>query len=123
VAWKPDSERGDRHARGYGRGWERLRGKALHRDRWLCQLCIKQGKQVNATQVDHITPKSHGGKDELSNLQCLCVPCHEMKTSRDRTGRPAGGCDAQGLPLDPSHPWAQRPTVKAPRRTRRGRGV
>jgi hypothetical protein len=40
----------------------------------------------------------------------LCVPCHNAKTHCDRQGQRwtpprLRGCDAEGYPLDPSHPW------------------
>jgi 5-methylcytosine-specific restriction protein A len=31
-------------------------------------------------QVDHIVPLRHGGTDDLTNLQTLCLRCHGRKT-------------------------------------------
>ncbi|MFO7092690.1 HNH endonuclease, partial [Limnospira platensis] len=34
-------------------------------------------------EVDHIVPRSHGGKDEYKNLQLLHRHCHDDKTALD----------------------------------------
>ena len=33
-------------------------------------------------QIDHIVEVTHGGTNELSNLQLLCPCCHSVKTKR-----------------------------------------
>jgi diadenosine tetraphosphate (Ap4A) HIT family hydrolase len=38
-----------------------------------------------ALEVDHITPRNKGGRDELPNLQALCFSCNAMKRDRDNT--------------------------------------
>lgn len=38
---------------------------------------------VTATEVDHIKPKSQGGRDEWENLQALCKSCHSRKTAAE----------------------------------------
>ena len=70
--------------RGYGSQWRALRTVALERDKHLCQECLKKGRYVTATTVDHIIAKAHGGSDNLSNLQSLCNSCHKFKTARER---------------------------------------
>jgi HNH endonuclease len=70
--------------RGYGAQWRKIRAVVLVRDNYLCQECLKQGLFVTATTVDHITPKAHGGSDDLTNLQSLCDSCHKFKTARER---------------------------------------
>lgn len=70
-----DSRRGTPDERGYGTRWRQLRLGALRRDFYLCRICGNK-----ATDVDHIIPRARGGKDELSNLQSLCHPCHSRKT-------------------------------------------
>jgi len=67
--------------RGYGSTWRRLRKLVLARDCYLCQLCLQPaGKSAH---VDHIVPRSRGGKDSLDNLQTLCACCHNRKTARE----------------------------------------
>jgi 5-methylcytosine-specific restriction enzyme A len=63
-----------------GRPWRTLRAQILKRDRYRCVTCGKP-----ATQVDHTTPRAHGGTDAPDNLRSLCTPCHHRKTVQDRT--------------------------------------
>lgn len=45
------------------------------------------GYTTPAKQVDHIVPKAKQGTDDLSNLQSICVPCHDDKTLTDMDTR------------------------------------
>ena len=72
-----------RHERGYGNDWYKLKGKALKRDNYLCQVCEDIGVITAAKEVDHIIPKSEGGTDSLDNLQSICVECHKQKTIKE----------------------------------------
>lgn len=81
--WQPDSTRGNRHERGYGATWDRLRETILARDNGLCQEHLRQGIPELGNEVDHITPKAEGGTDDPSNLQTLCNTCHKAKTARE----------------------------------------
>ena len=68
-------------ARGYGKAWQRESRRFLQSNP-LCAECMRQGRFVKATIVDHITP--HRGDTNLfwdrSNWQPLCKPCHDRKT-------------------------------------------
>lgn len=77
-----------RSRRGYGRttenattGWEKSRKEVINRDDFICQKCNKKGGPMGEVQlhVDHITPKSVGGTDDVSNLRTLCKECHLEK--------------------------------------------
>jgi len=70
-------ERGSAHERGYGRRWRKIR-KAFLKDNPFCVSCGDV-----ATEVDHIIPKTQGGKDEYDNLQSLCKSCHSSKTAKE----------------------------------------
>lgn len=96
-----------RHARGYGKAWDRLRRQALQRDKGLCLHCKTEGRFIPATDVDHIVRKADGGTDALGNLQSLCRAHHQAKTRGENSGREvlASGCDHTGVPLDPRHHW------------------
>lgn len=74
---------GNRHKRGYGNQWEKIRERALQRDGYLCVMCKKENRFISATHVDHIKSKQSGGGDELENLQSLCAPHHEHKTASE----------------------------------------
>ena len=83
-SWKKRQDRkGNRHQRGYGTEWERLRLTILKRDCYLCQSCRKEGRVIAGNIVDHILNKDNGGTDDPENLQTLCRSCHATKTGRE----------------------------------------
>lgn len=75
--------KGNAAQRGYGSAWQALRKEVLKRDKHLCQSCLNKGIAKTGTHCDHIIPKSKGGTDAMSNLQILCVDCHNRKTARE----------------------------------------
>ncbi len=68
-------------SRGYGRAWQKARKQYLSAHP-LCVECMKEGRYVRVTDVDHIIP--HRGDQRLfwerSNWQALCHGHHSMKT-------------------------------------------
>lgn len=85
--WNKRPERtGSTTERGYGHAWRKLRKQVLERDSYLCVQCSKTGRVAEATDVDHIKAKVHGGIDDLDNLQSLCSPCHKEKTAKEGRG-------------------------------------
>jgi RNA-directed DNA polymerase len=54
------------------------KGKCIH-----CKLTFKDG---DIWEVDHIIPRSQGGKDVYNNLQLLHRHCHDVKTAKDKAG-------------------------------------
>lgn len=103
-----DGRRGSSAQRGYGSRWQRARRHWLDAHP-LCRLCERQGVTTAATVVDHVTP--HRGDQTLfwdrSNWQSLCETCHNAaKQSQEKSGH-LRGCDVDGCPLDPRHPWAR----------------
>jgi 5-methylcytosine-specific restriction protein A len=68
---------------------------------------------VIANTVDHRVPISEGGHafPGHDGLASYCAGCHSAKTARGpeagaaRSNKPRRGCDAEGNPLDPAHPW------------------
>jgi ATP adenylyltransferase len=61
-----------------------LRYEVLKRAKFRCELCGVMYAD-KALEVDHIDPRSHGGSDDISNLQALCYSCNAMKRDRDDT--------------------------------------
>lgn len=60
------------------------RRKTLHKmQRGFCEYCHKSVKLEDAT-VDHRTPTSRGGTDDMSNLCMSCATCNEAKGRRTR---------------------------------------
>lgn len=74
-----EKRRGTSHSRGYGRRHQRMRTMVLSEEPF-CLRCRAQGIARSSVVMDHIVPKSQGGTDERSNLQGLCVQCHNRKT-------------------------------------------
>ena len=70
--------------------WQRLRRLVLGREP-LCRICMADGRVVEATVVDHITPLADGGTNDVTNLQPLCKPCHDRKTMRESVAPKASG--------------------------------
>jgi 5-methylcytosine-specific restriction protein A len=95
--------------------WKRVR--LLHlKGSPFCLDCYAAGRLVLASVVDHVVPISAGGPafPGPDGLRSLCPSCHSQKTARGseagavrttRARQPRKGCDANGNPLDPSHPW------------------
>ena len=67
---------------GYGKNLPRFsRLNIMFRDNFTCQYCGKQEKKDKLT-MDHIIPKSQGGKKGWSNIVTSCVPCNQKKSNR-----------------------------------------
>ena len=54
------------------------RKNVLRRDRFKCQYCGEGDKLT----IDHVFPKSRGGRDTWENLVAACIPCNNSKGSR-----------------------------------------
>ena len=54
------------------------RKNVMRRDRHRCQYC---GKRDSLT-IDHVMPRSRGGRDSWENLVTACVPCNNRKGGR-----------------------------------------
>jgi len=75
------------------RYWSKRRGeypetptrvsKLLKEQKGICSHCGLYFTSTDIVEVDHITPKSLGGKDEYKNLQLLHRHCHDTKTASD----------------------------------------
>jgi ATP adenylyltransferase len=61
-----------------------VRYEVLKRAKFRCELCGIPAEE-KSLDVDHITPKSLGGKDDISNYQALCYTCNTQKNNRDDT--------------------------------------
>ena len=58
-----------------------LRHEVFHRDGYRCLECGATNKDIQL-EIDHITPVTQGGTDELNNLQTLCMTCNRAKNNR-----------------------------------------
>ncbi|WLE60246.1 HNH endonuclease [Burkholderia plantarii] len=90
VGWLDDRQRGNRHQRGYGTRWDKLRKLILARDNGMCQTCKRDGRVRPGNMVDHKVNKAAGGTDDPGNLEAICRACHALKTGRESHGIPGG---------------------------------
>ena len=58
-----------------------VRKYIYQRDKYQCQSCGKTTLETNLS-IDHIIPLSRGGKNDISNLQTLCLTCNQTKTNK-----------------------------------------
>lgn len=49
------------------------------RDGFVCAYCERTMKHVGQVTVDHVLPKSKGGKDKVNNLTACCRSCNIKK--------------------------------------------
>lgn len=82
--------------------WRRLRAQALARDGHRCPC-----GSTHRLTVDHINPvRTHPHLAwRLDNLRTLCAACDNRRHGDKRNAAGIWGCDADGRPLDPAHPW------------------
>ncbi len=73
------------------------RKNIIRRDRNTCQYC---GKNSRPMTIDHVIPKSYGGKDAWENLVCACVQCNTKKGNRTPE---QAGMDLMRRPKRPTH--------------------
>ncbi|QBP75394.1 HNH endonuclease [Herbaspirillum huttiense] len=73
-----------------GRQWMKIKTDALMASDHWCVLCLAEGRQTIAVEVDHKTPLWRGGSNEQSNLQGLCKDHHDEKTAREAAERARG---------------------------------
>lgn len=55
------------------------RRSLLSRDNYTCQYC---GATDRPLTMDHVIPKSRGGKTEWTNIVAACVPCNRRKSNK-----------------------------------------
>jgi RNA-directed DNA polymerase len=59
----------------------------LKRQGGTCAICGLYFRSDDRPEVDHILPKSQGGRDTYSNLQLLHAHCHHKKTAQQKRQR------------------------------------
>ena len=72
------------------------RKNVLRRDQHTCQYCSSRDRLT----IDHVFPKSRGGKDVWENLVAACVPCNNRKGNRTPE---EAGIELARKPFRPSH--------------------
>ena len=85
------------------------RRAVLARDSWTCQYC---GSRKSGLTVDHVIPRSRGGKSVWENIVAACATCNRRKGNRlpreihmhpqeVPEGAGADGLHSGGEPVDP----------------------
>ncbi|MCY7334877.1 MAG: group II intron reverse transcriptase/maturase [Chamaesiphon sp.] len=75
----------------------------LKKQKGKCTFCGNYFKDGDSLEVDHIIPKSKGGKDKYDNWQLLHRHCHDTKTASDASSGNKSTCKS-GKPKPPSMP-------------------
>lgn len=65
--------------RNYRKGLAFSKKNILRRDDYTCQYC---GEREHPLTVDHVLPKSRGGKTTWTNIVVACKPCNLRKGNR-----------------------------------------
>ena len=77
----------------------------LKRQKGKCPHCGNYFKDGDSIEVDHIIPKSKGGKDNYDNWQLLHRHCHDTKTVSDGSFGNKSSCNSvkPKPPVEPNH--------------------
>lgn len=73
--------------------------RRLFSEKPLCAHCEQAGRFTPAVELDHIVPIAHGGTDDWSNLQGLCVECHRVKSAKESGKKPRPTTGVDGWPV------------------------
>ena len=58
-------------------------GTLLHKQQGKCRWCELLFQEGDLIEIDHITPRSEGGTNELSNLFALHRHCHDQRHAKE----------------------------------------
>ena len=53
----------------------------FRRDGGMCQYCLKKFSRAELT-IDHVIPRTQGGKSTWDNVVCCCIDCNRKKGGR-----------------------------------------
>ena len=69
-----------------GRVWTSIEWKQVgFRQQWHCAVCSTAVDET--AELDHRTPLSSGGSNDLTNAQLLCPTCHKRKSHEEEQAR------------------------------------
>jgi 5-methylcytosine-specific restriction endonuclease McrA len=87
------------------------RFEIYHRDRYTCQYCGQQSRQLT---LDHVIPRYRGGRHTWENVVSACVACNRRKAGRTpleanmKLIRPPSPPSGNPFFIIPYHYWHQR---------------
>jgi 5-methylcytosine-specific restriction endonuclease McrA len=71
---------------------EKIRSQVIEKAGYRCEYCQTNSRLIGMPLImEHILPKSAGGKDELENLAACCYRCNEFKGAKTHTTDPQIG--------------------------------
>ena len=85
----------------------------LKKQKGKCNHCGLYFREEDVMDIDHITPKKQGGKDEYNNLQILHKHCHDIKTAKD--GLAGGTHEKRQITEEPDEVKISRPVLEPSR--------
>jgi RNA-directed DNA polymerase len=62
------------------------KAKLLQKQQGKCRWCELLFQDGDAIEIDHLTPKNHGGGEELCNKLALHGHCHDARHTRRDLG-------------------------------------
>ena len=91
--------------------WKRARRVARIAAKHTCARCHAYLPGPGQLHVHHRKPLSRTMALALEplNFEVLCGPCHNIVEPRSGVARLKSGCDEQGKPTNPEHPWNAKP--------------
>jgi len=84
----------------------------LKRQQGKCPWCKLYFKDGDLLELDHILPRSLGGKDAYGNWQVLHRHCHDRKTAEDGSSTVRGAHDKSQTVEEPDDAKVSRPALK-----------
>jgi hypothetical protein len=72
------------------------RFQILRRDNFTCRYCGRSAPDV-VLEVDHVIPRSRGGKDHAPNLVTACFDCNQGKAATELTAVTLAAQDREAL--------------------------
>ena len=91
------------------------KAKLLKMQHGRCVVCGLYFKDGDTMEVDHIPPKSQGGRDTSKNMQLLHRHGHDRKTRGDKTLVMRGTHDKSQIIEEPDEINVSRPVLKTSR--------
>ena len=117
--------RNDRMPAGQSHG---IKARLIRQAGKRCQGCGFQfqgnehqlARERGAMELDHKIPLARGGGSHHSNLQVLCLPCHDGKTNEDGASGPIRNMtDAEWRQAGKPQEWRRKNGLRAERAGRR----
>jgi len=88
--------------------WKKLRALQLAEFPFCC-ICEMVDKLTVADTVDHKIPFRNDWNlfIDRNNHQSVCRSCHSRHKQIQEKSGALPGCDVNGMPIDPNHPWTK----------------